>query len=143
MYYENITKQFKKHIIECVIDSLDDYEGAGFFDFILDDEIYFLTYYSRCNEFIKNSGCNIWDVISFASELHKDMTGEPIPTDNLNAEYIVNFIFNHLAHEVKYDLEDKFINSLDSKDWEELHEIKKEVSEYLENELTESNKVPF
>ena len=137
MYYENIEKQFKKHVIEYVINSLDNYDGAGFFDFILDDEIYYLTYYSRCNEFIKNSGCNIWDVISFASELHKDMTGEPIPTDNLNAEYIVNFIFNHYANILVNDLELNF-NS-----FEELGDIKKEVEQYLNNYIEKFDLLPF
>ena len=37
MYYENIERQFKKHVLECVIDSLDDYEGATDFNFITDD----------------------------------------------------------------------------------------------------------
>ena len=137
MYYENIEKQFKKHVIECVIDSLDDYEGATDFNYIIDDEVYSMIYYSRCNQFITDSGCNVWDVISFASELYKDMTGENIPTDNINSEFVVNFIFNHYAWIIKTDLEYKF-NSFG-----ELHEIKKEVDEYLENQLTESNKVPF
>ena len=43
------------------------------FNFITDDEIYSMIYYSRCNQFITDSGCNFWDVISFASELYKYM----------------------------------------------------------------------
>tara|TARA_R110002012_G_scaffold20639_1_gene73004 strand:+ start:284 stop:694 length:411 start_codon:yes stop_codon:yes gene_type:complete len=124
--YSNIEKQFKLHVLECVIDSLDDYEGATDFNFITDDEIYSMIYYSRCNHFINESGCNVWDVISFASELYKDMTGEAIPTDNINSEFVVNFIFNHYAHILISDLEHNF-NS-----FEELNDIKKEVKEYLE-----------
>lgn len=135
--YSNIEKQFKKHVIECVIDSLDDYEGATDFNYITDDEIYVMIYYSKCNHFINESGCNVWDVISFASELYKEMTGENMPTENINSEFVVNFIFNHYAYILISDLEFNF----DS--FEELSDIKKDVSEYLENELTESNKVPF
>lgn len=124
--YSNIEKQFKLHVLECVIDSLDDYEGATDFEFITTDEIYLMIYYSRCNQFINESGCNVWDVISFASELYKDMTGENIPTDNINSEFVVNFIFNHYAHILVSDLEHNF----DS--FEELNDIKKEVKEYLE-----------
>ena len=119
-------KQFKLHVLECVIDSLDDYEGATDFNFITSDEIYSMIYYSKCNHFINESGCNVWDVISFASELYKDMTGENIPADNINSEFVVNFIFNHYAHILVSDLEFNF----DS--FEELSDIKKEVKEYLE-----------
>ena len=121
-------KQFKLHVLECVIDSLDDYEGATDFNFITDDEIYSMIYYSRCNQFINDSNVNVFSVISFASELYKDMTGEAIPTDNINSEFVVNFIFNHYAHILMSDLEFNF----DS--FEELNDIKKEVKEYL-NEL--------
>jgi hypothetical protein len=124
--YSNIEKQFKLHVLECVIDSLDDYEGATDFEFITSDEVYSMIYYSKCNHFINESGCNVWDVISFSSELYKDMTGENIPADNINSEFIVNFIFNHYAHILVNDLEFNF----DS--FEELHDIKKEVKEYLE-----------
>lgn len=126
MYYENIEKQFKKHVLQCVIDSLDDYEGATDFNFITDDEIYSMIYYSRYNKFINDSGCNVWSVISLASDLYKDMTGENIPADNINSEFVVNFIFNHYAHILVSDLEFNF----DS--FEELGDIKKEVKEYLE-----------
>ena len=124
--YSNIEKQFKLHVLECVLDSLDDYEGATDFNFITDDEIYLMIYYSKCNHFINKSGCNVWDVISFASELYKDMTGEAIPTDNINSEFVVNFIFNHYAHYLVNDLYNKFDN------FNELSDIKKEVKEYLE-----------
>ena len=124
--YSNIEKKFKLHVIECVLDSLDDYEGATDFEFITSDEIYSMIYYSKCNHFINESGCNVWDVISFASELYKDMTGENIPSENINSEFVVNFIFNHYAHILVSDLEFNF----DS--FEELHDIKKEVKEYLE-----------
>jgi len=137
MYYENIEKQFKKHVLECVIDSLDDYEGATDFNYIIDDEIYSLTYYFRCSQFITDSGCNIWNVISFASELYKDMTGEAIPTDNINSEFVVNFIFNHYAHILVNDLEFKF----DS--FEELGDIKKEVEQYLNNYIEKFDLLPF
>jgi len=119
-------KQFKLHVLECVIDSLDDYEGATDFNFITDDEIYSMIYYSRCNQFINDSNVNVFSVISFASELYKDMTGENIPADNINSEFVVNFIFNHYAHTLISDLEHNF----DS--FEELNDIKKEVKEYLE-----------
>ena len=119
-------KQFKLHVLECVIDSLDDYEGATDFNFITDDEIYSMIYYSRCNQFINDSNVNVFSVISFASELYKDMTGEAIPTDNINSEFIVNFIFNHYAHILVSDLEFNFDT------FEELGDIKKEVKEYLE-----------
>jgi len=119
-------KQFKLHVLECVIDSLDDYEGATDFNFITDDEIYSMIYYSRCNQFINDSNVNVFSVISFASELYKDMTGENIPADNINSEFVVNFIFNHYAHILVSDLEHNF----DS--FEELNDIKKEVKEYLE-----------
>ena len=124
--YSNIEKQFKLHVLECVIDSLDDYEGATDFEFITSDEVYLMIYYSRCNHFINESGCNVWDVISFASELYKETTGENIPADNINSEFVVNFIFNHYAHILVSDLEFNF----DS--FEELNDIKKEVKEYLE-----------
>ena len=124
--YSNIEKQFKLHVLECVIDSLDDYEGATNFNYITDDEVYLMIYYSRCNQFITDSGCNVWDVISFASELYKDMTGENIPTENINSEFVCNFIFNHYAHILVNDLEHNF--NL----FEELHDIKKEVKQYLE-----------
>jgi len=124
--YSNTEKQFKLHVLECVIDSLDDYEGATDFNFITDDEIYLMIYYSKCNHFINESGCNVWDVISLASELYKDMTGENIPSENINSEFVVNFIFNHYAHTLISDLEHNF----DS--FEELNDIKKEVKEYLE-----------
>jgi len=119
-------KQFKLHVLKCVIDSLDDYEGATDFNFITDDEIYSMIYYSRCNQFINDSNVNVFSVISFASELYKDMTGENIPADNINSEFVVNFIFNHYAHTLISDLEHNF----DS--FEELNDIKKEVKEYLE-----------
>ena len=119
-------KQFKLHVLECVIDSLDDYEGATDFNFITDDEIYSMIYYSRCNQFINDSNVNVFSVISFASELYKDMTGENIPADNINSEFVCNFIFNHYAHILVSDLEHNF----DS--FEELNDIKKEVKEYLE-----------
>ncbi len=119
-------KQFKLHVLKCVIDSLDDYEGATDFNFITDDEIYSMIYYSRCNQFINDSNVNVFSVISFASELYKDMTGENIPADNINSEFVVNFIFNHYAHILVSDLEHNF----DS--FEELNDIKKEVKEYLE-----------
>lgn len=119
-------KQFKLHVLECVIDSLDDYEGATDFNFITDDEIYSMIYYSRCNQFINDSNVNVFSVISFASELYKDMTGENIPADNINSEFVVNFIFNHYAHILVSDLEHNF----DS--FEELNDIKKEVKKYLE-----------
>jgi len=124
--YSNIEKQFKLHVIESVIDSLNDYEGATDFNFITDDEIYLMIYYSKCNHFINESGCNVWDVISFAGELYKDMTGENIPADNINSEFVCNFIFNHYAHILVSDLEFNF----DS--FEELNDIKKEVKKYLE-----------
>ena len=76
--------------------------------------------------FINKSGCNVWDVISLASELYKDMTGENIPSENINSEFVVNFIFNHYAHILVNDLEFNF----DS--FEELGDIKKEVKKYLE-----------
>ena len=123
--YSNIEKQFKLHVLECVIDSLDDYEHETDFEFITTDEIYLMIYYSKCNHFINESGCNVWDVISFASELYKEMTGEAMPTENINSEFVVNFIFNHYAHILVSDLEHNF-NS-----FEELHDIKKEVKEYL------------
>ena len=126
MYYSNIEKQFKLHVIECVLDSLDDYEGATDFEFITSDEIYSMIYYSKCNHFINESGCNVWDVISFASELYKDMTGENMPADNINSEFVCNFIFNHYAHILVSDLEHNFDT------FEELNDIKKEVKEYLE-----------
>ncbi len=119
-------KQFKLHVLECVIDSLDDYEGATDFNFITDDEIYSMIYYSRCNQFINDSNVNVFSVISFASELYKDMTGEAIPTENINSEFVVNFIFNHYAHILVSDLEHNFDT------FEELSDIKKEVKEYLE-----------
>ena len=119
-------KQFKLHVLECVIDSLDDYEGAKDFNYIIDDEIYSMIYYSRCSQFINDSGANVWDVISFASELYKEMTGEAMPTENINSEFVVNFIFNHYANILVSDLEFNF----DS--FEELHDIKKEVKKYLE-----------
>ena len=137
MYYENIEKQFKLHVLECVIDSLDDYEGATDFNFITDDEIYSMIYYSRCSQFINDSGVNVWDVISFASELYKDMTGEAMPTDNINSEFVVNFIFNHYANILVSDLEHKF-NSFG-----ELHEIDNQVLNYLSTKENELNKVPF
>ena len=137
MYYENIEKQFKKHVIECVIDSLDDYEGATDFYYIIRDEIYLMIYYSRCSQFITDSGSNVWNVISFASELYKDMTGENIPTDNINSEFVVNFIFNHYAHILVDDLEFNF----DS--FEELNDIKKEVEEYLNNYIEKFDLLPF
>ena len=124
--YSNIEKQFKLHVLECAIDSLDGYEGATNFNYIIDDEVYLMIYYSRCNQFITDSGCNVWDVISFSSELYKDMTGENIPSENINSEFVVNFIFNHYAHILVSDLEFNF----DS--FEELHDIKKEVKQYLE-----------
>ena len=124
--YSNIEKKFKLHVLECVIDSLDDYEGATDFEFITSDEVYLMIYYSRCNHFMNESGCNVWDVISFASELYKETTGENIPADNINSEFVVNFIFNHYAHILVSDLEFNF----DS--FEELNDIKKEVKEYLE-----------
>ena len=124
--YTNIEKQFKKHVIECVIDSLDDYEGATDFNYIIDDEIYSMIYYSRCSQFINDSGANVWDVISFASELYKETTGENIPSENINSEFVVNFIFNHYAYILISDLEFNF----DS--FQELSDIKKEVKEYLE-----------
>lgn len=135
--YSNIEKQFKKHVLECVIDCLDDYEGATDFEFIIHDEIYSMIYYSRCNQFITDSGCNVWDVISFASELYKDMTGENIPTENINSEFVVNFIFNHYAHILVSDLEHNF----DS--FEELGDIKKEVKEYLNNYIEKFDLLPF
>jgi len=119
-------KQFKLHVLECVIDSLDDYEGATDFNFITDDEIYSMIYYSRCNQFINDSNVNVFSVISFASELYKDMTGENIPSENINSEFVCNFIFNHYAYTLISDLEHNF----DS--FEELNDIKKEVKEYLE-----------
>ena len=119
-------KQFKLHVLECVIDSLDDYEGATDFNFITDDEIYSMIYYSRCNQFINDSNVNVFSVISFASELYKDMTGENIPSENINSEFVCNFIFNHYAHILVSDLEHNF----DS--FEELNDIKKEVKKYLE-----------
>ncbi len=124
--YSNMEKQFKLHVLECVIDSLDDYEGATDFNFITDDEIYSMIYYSRCNQFINDSNVNVFSVISFASELYKDMTGEAIPTENINSEFVVNFIFNHYAHILVSDLEHNFDT------FEELSDIKKEVKEYLE-----------
>jgi hypothetical protein len=124
--YSNIEKQFKKHVLECVIDSLDDYEHETDFEFITTDEIYLMIYYSKCNHFINESGCNVWDVISFASELYKEMTGENIPADNINSEFVCNFIFNHYACILVNDLEFNF----DS--FDELGDIKKEVKEYLE-----------
>ena len=135
--YSNIEKQFKLHVLECVIDSLDDYEGATDFNFITDDEIYLMIYYSKCNHFINESGCNVWDVISFACELYKDMTGENIPADNINSEFVVNFIFNHYAHILVSDLEHNF----DS--FEELNDIKKEVKEYLNNYIEKFDLLPF
>ena len=124
--YSNIEKQFKLHVLKCVIDSLDDYEGATDFEFITSDEIYSIIYYSRCNQFINDSNVNVFALISFASELYKDMTGENIPSENINSEFVCNFIFNHYAHILVSDLEHNF----DS--FEELHDIKKEVKEYLE-----------
>jgi len=124
--YSNIEKQFKLHVLECVIDSLNDYEGATDFNFITDDEIYSMIYYSRCNQFINDSNVNVFSLISLASELYKDMTGENIPADNINSEFVVNFIFNHYAHILVSDLEFNF----DS--FEELNDIKKEVKKYLE-----------
>jgi len=124
--YSNMEKQFKLHVLECVIDSLDDYEGATDFNFITDDEIYSMIYYSRCNQFINDSNVNVFSVISFASELYKDMTGENIPSENINSEFVCNFIFNHYAYTLISDLEHNF----DS--FEELNDIKKEVKEYLE-----------
>ena len=124
--YSNIEKQFKLHVLECVIDSLDDYEHETDFEFITTDEIYLMIYYSKCNHFINESGCNVWDVISFASELYKEMTGEAMPTENINSEFVVNFIFNHYAHILVSDLEFNF----DA--FEELNDIKKDVKEYLE-----------
>jgi len=126
MYYSNIEKQFKLHVLKCVIDSLDDYEGATDFNFITDDEIYSMIYYSRCNQFINDSNVNVFSLISFASELYKDMTGENIPSENINSEFVCNFIFNHYAYTLISDLEHNF----DS--FEELNDIKKEVKEYLE-----------
>ncbi len=130
-------KQFKLHVLECVIDSLDDYEGATDFNFITDDEIYSMIYYSRCNQFINDSNVNVFSVISFASELYKDMTGENIPADNINSEFVVNFIFNHYAHILVSDLEHNF----DS--FEELNDIKKEVKEYLNNYIEKFDLLPF
>ena len=123
-------KQFKLHVLECVIDSLDDYEGATDFNFITDDEIYSMIYYSRCNQFINDSNVNVFSVISFASELYKDMTGENIPADNINSEFVVNFIFNHYAHILVSDLEHNF----DS--FEELNDIKKYLELYEDRYLT-------
>ena len=124
--YSNIEKQFKLHVLKCVIDSLDDYEGATDFEFITSDEIHSMIYYSRCNQFINDSNVNIFALISFASELYKDMTGEAMPADNINSEFVCNFIFNHCAHILVSDLEFNFDL------FEELGDIKKEVKEYLE-----------
>ena len=137
MYYENIEKQFKKHVIECVIDSLDDYEGATDFNFITDDEVYLMIYYSRCSQFINDSGANVWDVIRFAAELYKETIGENIPTENINSEFVVNFIFNHYAYILISDLEFNF----DS--FGELNDIKKEVEEYLNNYIEKFDLLPF
>ena len=135
--YSNIEKKFKLHVIECVLDSLDDYEGATDFEFITSDEIYSMIYYSRCSQFINDSGANVWDVLSFASELYKDMTGEAMPTENINSEFVVNFIFNHYAHILVNDLEFNF----DS--FEELGDIKKEVEQYLNNYIEKFDLLPF
>ena len=96
-----------------------------------------MIYYSRCNQFIKDSGANVWDVLSFASELYKDMTGEAMPTENINSEFVVNFIFNHYANILVSDLEFNF----DS--FEELADIKKEVEQYLNNYIEKFDLLPF
>ena len=69
----------------------------------ISDEIYTIIYYSRCNEFINNSFSNAFEVIAHASELYNDMTGENLPTENINSEYIVNSILNYYAHEIMND----------------------------------------
>lgn len=131
------TTHFKNHIINSIVDTLEDYENQTNFDYIISDEIYTIIYYSRCNEFINNSFSNAFEVIAHASELYNDMTGENLPTENINSEYIVNSILNYYAHEIMNDLENEF------EGFDNIKNINNDIIKYLLTYQNGLNKLPF
>ena len=88
-----MTKTIESSIIEHAIDKLED---GSLEDKYSDDlhhylfnEDYFITYYSRANQWLKDNDLSVWEVMSYCNEQEKVNFGE-IQTTFDNPETLVN-----------------------------------------------------
>ena len=88
-----MTKTIESSIIEHAIDKLED----GYLEDIYSDDLhhylfnedYFITYYSRANQWLKDNDLSVWEVMSYCNEQEKVNFGE-IQTTFDNSETLVN-----------------------------------------------------
>lgn len=88
-----MTKTIESSIIEHAIDKLED---GSLEDKYSDDlhhylfnEDYFITYYSRANQWLKDNDLSVWEVMSYCNEQEKINFGQ-IQTTFDNSETLVN-----------------------------------------------------
>ena len=118
-----MTTTIEPSIIEHAIDRLEDGSLEGQYSddlhHYLFNEDYFITYYSRAEQWLKDNDLSTWEVIRYCNEQEMDAFGE-IQTTFDNPETLVNHYAYWRGQELLNSLELELSNLLTEDDIKEL-----------------------